>query len=316
MFKAISKVFLATILTFTLTCSTLANSAYAGVTYDAPSNSSFKSYMDYRSITNKSSAQWAIQANSVTDAEGLRKYNDCFTVAIGTGWGAPVGTYFDAELSTGVVLHCVVGDHKAPQHTINGHRQAPNGNVIEFIVDTHTLLAEAKRRGDVSFTSGKAGYVKSITIRDGKPIENVTAEEAAHAVAQQAIETPEVVDKIDTKIAETKEAITPCVPAEDSSTVLLTKEPVLTKVEFEVKSSDTAANVTYSSNNVAVTDDDEFLEESQEGTYDDSEEFIDASQEGIYYAESQEGEYRDPDIYYADSTLQTLHELVTDITDK
>ena len=60
-----------------------------------------KTYMDYRTITDKSSKQYKLQQdnNVYTDDEGFRKIEDKFIVAVGTYYGT-VGTELLIELSS------------------------------------------------------------------------------------------------------------------------------------------------------------------------------------------------------------------------
>ena len=133
--------------------------------YRVPSNSSFKSYMDYGTITDRKSKQYKIQAESETDENGLRTYKGYYTVAVGTGFGASVGECIDVQLSTGELLHCVIGDIKKNEHTDSTHMQvAHNGNVVEFIVDMHKLNHVARERGDISYIDGFEGYVKTVSV--------------------------------------------------------------------------------------------------------------------------------------------------------
>lgn len=144
---------------------TLSIDVEAKEVYDVPTNSSFKAYMSYKAITNKDSKQYKLQQNCVTTEEGLRTYNGYYTVAVGTGFGASVGDYIDVELSSGKVLHCVIGDIKQNKHTDATNRQAlHNGNVVEFIVDTGALEKKALSSGDISDIEGFEGYVKTITV--------------------------------------------------------------------------------------------------------------------------------------------------------
>ena len=46
----------------------------------------FKAYMDYRTITNTDSVQYAMEQNAWTDDRGLRRMADDYLVAMGTGW--------------------------------------------------------------------------------------------------------------------------------------------------------------------------------------------------------------------------------------
>lgn len=49
--------------------------------------SSFKSYMDFRCITNRSSLQYKMQQQAYTDENGLRKIGEYYCVAMGTYYG-------------------------------------------------------------------------------------------------------------------------------------------------------------------------------------------------------------------------------------
>jgi hypothetical protein len=141
------------------------NTAYGSTTYDVPSNSSFKSYMDYEKITNKSSEQWKLQQLCTTTGNGFRTYNGYYTVAVGTGYNAPVGTYLDATLDTGIVLHCIVGDVKSNNDTDGTNKQDKNNNsVLEFIVDQSLIKVSTNKSGTVSTIDGFEGDVVSICV--------------------------------------------------------------------------------------------------------------------------------------------------------
>lgn len=137
----------------------------ARTVYSVPSDSSFKCYMDYGAITNTKSKQYEIQRDAVTNAYGLRTYKGYYTVAVGSGFNATVGDLIDVQLSTGVTLHCIIGDMKQDAHTDATNRQVPhNGNVVEFIVDRSQLNREAKLSGDISKIDGFEGYVVTVAV--------------------------------------------------------------------------------------------------------------------------------------------------------
>lgn len=127
--------------------------------FTARYNTSMKTYMDYRTITNKQSLQHEIQQECYTDADGLRRYKDGdeYVVAVGSPI-ADVGDYITVELDTGEVLDCIVGDSKGDRWW---HECSKGHNVVEFIVDVDTLDKEAKNAGDVSCIVGD-GRVKKI----------------------------------------------------------------------------------------------------------------------------------------------------------
>lgn len=121
--------------------------------YTIPSNSGFKSYMSYKSITSKSSYQYKLQSQyAYTGNYGIRQVNGRYCIAIGTFSTASVGTYVDLILENGTVIPCIVGDFKAPVHTDSSNIVTlHNGCVSEFIVDINNLHSTAKRMGNVSY---------------------------------------------------------------------------------------------------------------------------------------------------------------------
>lgn len=120
--------------------------------YTVPKTSGFKSYMPYTAITSKSSPQYKLQCKAYTGNYGIRMVDSHYCVAIGTGFNADVGTYFDLILANGTVIHCIVADIKADRHTdSNNMVTISNGCLTEFIVDSSTLNRKAKRMGDISY---------------------------------------------------------------------------------------------------------------------------------------------------------------------
>lgn len=146
-------------------------------TIETPTDSEFKSYMDYRTITSVSSRQYKLQSMCETNENGLRTYNGYYTVAVGSGFGVTVGDYIDVQLSTGNVLHCIVGDMKQDAHTDAANIQAHNGNIVEFIVDIWQLDSDARSSGDISDIEGFGGYVASVRTQGSAVFNNEVAEE-------------------------------------------------------------------------------------------------------------------------------------------
>ena len=137
------------------------------VEYGVPvGDTSFKSYMDWETITNTRSPQYKLQENCYTDCDGLRKYGDDYCVALGSYYAKYIGERFRVTLDSGDSFTAVVGDFKADRHTDSVHRYTPmaNGgkNVIEFIVDTDELDTTARKMGDISYISGFKGNVSTI----------------------------------------------------------------------------------------------------------------------------------------------------------
>lgn len=122
----------------------------------------FKTYMDYRTITDKNSKQWELQQQAWTEGRGFRKIGEHFLVTVGTFYAKEVGKELLITLEDGTELKAIVGDIKQDRHTDPTNRYVPiNGNIVEFIVDTKKLDPEVIRRGDVSW-HGLAGKIKSI----------------------------------------------------------------------------------------------------------------------------------------------------------
>ena len=97
-----------------------------------------KSYMDYRKITNKGTAQWQYihsDAISVDDKGFLVTEDGYIGVALGTYFG-PVGTKYIFELDTGIELKVVKVEVKSDKHTCEYNYKAGCDDVIEFVIDT------------------------------------------------------------------------------------------------------------------------------------------------------------------------------------
>ena len=121
----------------------------------------FKSYMDYRAITNKSSTQWKMQQDAITDDEGFRKYDGKYMVAVGSYYADRCGKLLKVTLDSGIVIHAIVGDLKQDRHTDSTNRYVTtNGNILEFIVDTKKLCPTSKKMGDVSYSGLQGSIIK------------------------------------------------------------------------------------------------------------------------------------------------------------
>lgn len=129
-------------------------------------NTSFKSYMDFRMITNESSEQYKLQEDCWTDEAGLRRYGDDYVIALGSYYADHIGQRFTITLDNGDTFNAVVGDFKADVHTDRTNRYTPMSdggkNIIEFVVDTHCLASKARKMGDISYIGGFHGNVQSI----------------------------------------------------------------------------------------------------------------------------------------------------------
>lgn len=128
---------------------------------DYEANTGFKAYMDYRTITSKRSLQYALQQDAYTDPDtGIRMYDGCYMVALGTFYAQQAGERFRITLEDGIVFNAITGDIKADVHTDANH-QHRNGNIVEFVVDTRVISRTCKRMGDMSY-AGFQGQIKYI----------------------------------------------------------------------------------------------------------------------------------------------------------
>lgn len=134
------------------------------VVKDVPSNSSFKSYMSYSAITNKSSEQYKLQQQAETGDYGIRMIDDRYLIALGTYYTSEIGTEVDIVMENNSILKCILGDIKADIHTDKDNIKTKDGSVVEFIVDTESLHKDAKFHGDLSYCnedfSGEIAEIK------------------------------------------------------------------------------------------------------------------------------------------------------------
>ncbi len=114
-------------------------------------------YMDYRTITSRSSKQWEIETEATTDADGLRIRNGRYLVAIGLGYGLCVGDDAIVVMEDGTQIPVTIGDVKAPTDCDATNRyQKFDGSVVEYIVDTDIF------KGTESYPTKLLGKVEKI----------------------------------------------------------------------------------------------------------------------------------------------------------
>ena len=135
-------------------------------------DSSFKTYMDYRCITNKNSTQYKfIKAWGWCDSNGFMRANgerdlgikdDYYLIALGSYYGTTIGTKYKITTDTGNVFYGVLADCKDDRHTNNTHQYSYNNDVVEFIVDTKKLNKTVKVIGSVNVYMPLNGIIASI----------------------------------------------------------------------------------------------------------------------------------------------------------
>lgn len=129
-------------------------------------DTSFKSYMDYRTITCVSSDQYALQRQAYTDELGLRKIDDYYCVALGTYYSSKCGDTFKICTDNGNEFLVIVADVKDDRHTDDSNMYVPlpngNANVIEFVVDTPAMSNRVALLGDISGYEQFSGNIVKI----------------------------------------------------------------------------------------------------------------------------------------------------------
>lgn len=142
------------------------------ISRNVPKNSSRKTYMDYRKITDTSSKQYELQQNKdcYTTDTGFRKINEYYCIAVGTHYSNNIGDKLIVYMENGESFKAIVADIKDDKHTDETNRQhRKDGSVIEFVVDTRKLPELVRKMGDISYMDEKIfkGEIKAI-IKEGQ----------------------------------------------------------------------------------------------------------------------------------------------------
>lgn len=136
------------------------------VEYEIPSvDTSFKTYTDYRCITDKTSKQYEIRKQCYTDENGMRRLvaNNDYIIALGTYYTNEVGVRFRITLDTGIKFYATVGDIKDDADTDNSNRYIPqNGNLVEFHIDANMVPEMVAILGNISYFEQFKGQVIKI----------------------------------------------------------------------------------------------------------------------------------------------------------
>lgn len=127
-----------------------------------PGGGDFKCFEDYRAITDTGSPQYRLQQEAWTDANGLRRINGFYCIALGSAYGSRIGELYIVTLSTGREFLAILADQKADRDTVDGHTRDRNGAVVEFLVETEALPEAVRNTGDVSAIPGFEGSVEKI----------------------------------------------------------------------------------------------------------------------------------------------------------
>lgn len=135
-------------------------------------NSSFKTYMDYRAVSDTTSPQYKyIQTWGWSDYDGFMRCNgesdlgitdNYYLVALGSYYGTEIGTKYRITTDTDRTFYCVLADCKDDAHTNETHQYAMKNDVIEFLVDTNKLVGSVKTMGSANYYMPLNGSVSSI----------------------------------------------------------------------------------------------------------------------------------------------------------
>ena len=135
-------------------------------------DTSFKSYMDKDTVTDRTSDQWEVIHSSYIDDYGFMRYDEFgeYLIAVAPYYGAvgdKLTVVFEGESDSkndDLNIECIIGDVK--DNAVDGlYHEVGDGrkNVVEFIVETSELERMAKIMGDCSYSSyGLTGDVKAI----------------------------------------------------------------------------------------------------------------------------------------------------------
>lgn len=148
-----------------ISLATCTNVLATSVTYESMNvpniNSSFKTWMSYKAVTNTASPQYKfIRTWGWSDSEGFMRCNgerdfginsEYYLVAMGSYYGTTIGTKYRITLDTGKVFYAALADLKANRDTNSTHQYCPgNKDIVEFLVDTSKLNKDVKRMGSAN----------------------------------------------------------------------------------------------------------------------------------------------------------------------
>lgn len=133
--------------------------------YSVPKiNTSFKAYMDYRTLSNKTSSQYSLQKKAYTDKEGFRRIGQDYCIALGTYYSRTCGERFLITTESGEQFVGIIADIKDNKHTNYTKQYVAinngNANVIEFIINERKMNKKTLNAGDISDIRFKGNITK------------------------------------------------------------------------------------------------------------------------------------------------------------
>lgn len=135
-------------------------------------DSSFKTYMDYRTVTNTASPQYKyIHTWGWSDGDGFMRANgehdlgisdDYYMIALGSYYGTEIGSKYRITTDMGNVFYGVLCDQKDDGDTNSTHQYAYNDDIVEFIVNTDKLDSTVKLFGSANTYMPLNGKIANI----------------------------------------------------------------------------------------------------------------------------------------------------------
>ena len=132
------------------------------------SNSSAKSYMDYRAITDRSSKQWKFLNESgeveIEERGFITTCDGYYAVALGSYFG-PVGQKYIFTLRDGDRIHelrVVKAEAKADKDTRADGFACPDGHVIELVIDTSSAYMQERVEANGYICSGNLNKIEEL----------------------------------------------------------------------------------------------------------------------------------------------------------
>ena len=111
------------------------NEYYTLEKIDVCSSSSSKSYMSYKTVTNRRSKQYKlIQELNITETGLLKDDYGFIAAALGSYYGN-IGDRYKFTLDSGVELYVIKTDAKSDSHTNGGCIHSVDASIIEFVID-------------------------------------------------------------------------------------------------------------------------------------------------------------------------------------
>ena len=167
---------------------------------DVPNiDSSFKTYMDYHSITNRSSAQYKLISEwGWCDNQGFMRVNGeidlgitdhYYMIALGSFYGTTMGTKYRITTDTGNVFYGILSDAKDNKHTNWTNQYSYNKDIVEFLVYTPSLNKSVKKMGSANVYMPLNGVIAKIERIDFIEIPEDQTVENVETIVEEKIET-------------------------------------------------------------------------------------------------------------------------------